>query len=69
MKILSMNKQEIIEVNGSKVFIEDGKVKTVFSEKIQNTGRMNPEELRNLLHASIKMHRRLLESNFITKEN
>lgn len=40
-------------VNGSRVFIENGEVKTVLSEKIAKTGYMSVEELSQLLDAHI----------------
>lgn len=49
------NKKRLDEtiINGSRVFIEDGKVKTVLSEEIQKTGYMSVEEMRNILHAYV----------------
>ena len=35
---------EIVDVNGSKVFVENGEVKTVLSEEIQSSGYMSVEE-------------------------
>lgn len=46
---------DVVDINGSKVFIEDGEVKTVLSEKIQKRGWMTVEELRSILHAEIEM--------------
>lgn len=40
-------------INGSRVFIENGEVKTVLSEKIAKTGYMSVEELSQLLDAHI----------------
>ena len=48
-------KREIKEVsiNGSRVFVENGEVKTVFSEEIQKTGYMSVEECYQLIDARI----------------
>lgn len=47
---------EVVDVNGSKVFVEDGKVKTILSEEIQqNGGDMTPDQLREIIRAEIKM--------------
>lgn len=46
---------EVVDINGSKVFIEDGEVKTVLSEEIQKRGWVTVEELRSILHAEIEM--------------
>ena len=40
-------------INGSKVFIENGEVKTVLNEVIQKTGYMSVGELSQLLDAHI----------------
>lgn len=40
-------------INGSKVFIENGEVKTILNEDIQNTGYMSVEEMGNILHAYV----------------
>ena len=44
---------EVIDINGSKVFVEDGEVKTILSEEIQQSGYMSVEEARALTHAYI----------------
>ena len=44
---------EVVDINGSKVFIEDGEVKTVLSEQIQQNGYMSLEDARHILHAII----------------
>ena len=46
---------EVVDINGSKVFVEDGEVKTVLSEEIQRRGWVTVEELRSILHAEIEM--------------
>ena len=49
-----------VDINGSKVFVENGKVKTVLSEEIQRTGWMTVEEARMLIITKI---RKLYEMN------
>ncbi len=51
---------EAVDINGSKVFVENGKVKTVLSEEIQRTGWMTVEEARMLIITKI---RKLYEMN------
>ena len=47
---------EVVDVNGSKVFIENGEVKTVLSEAIQqNGGNMTVEQLREIIKAEVAM--------------
>lgn len=47
---------EIVDVNGSKVFIENGEVKTIISEAIQqNGGNMTVEQLREIIKAEVAM--------------
>jgi hypothetical protein len=50
-----MEKKEINEanINGSKVFVENGEVKTILSEEVQKTGYMQPEMARELLHVFV----------------
>ncbi len=50
-------KQEIKEVNinGSRVYVENGEVKTVLSDEIQRTGYMSVEECYQLIHSAIRM--------------
>ena len=50
-KISMLN--EVVDINGSKVFVENGKVKTILSEEIQKSGYMDLEDLRRILHAEI----------------
>ena len=53
---MKKNKQtinEVVDINGSKVFVENGEVKTIFNEEIQRTGYMSVEEARNILHAFV----------------
>lgn len=45
---------EIATINGSKVLIENGEIKTILSEEIQQTGYMTVEEMFQLIDAEIK---------------
>lgn len=45
---------EVIDINGSKVFVENGEVKTVLSEEIQRAGWMTVEEAKAITLAIIK---------------
>ena len=49
-------------INGSKVFIENGQVKTMLSEAIQQSGYMSVEELRELLHATINKQEEMIRN-------
>ena len=40
-------------VNGNKVLIENGEVKTILNEDIQKTGYMSVEEMGSILHAYV----------------
>ena len=44
---------EVIEINGSKVFVENGEVKTILSEEIERSGYMSVEEAKQLTIAEI----------------
>ena len=45
---------EVVDINGSKVFVENGEVKTVLSEEIQRTGWMTVEESREITLEAVK---------------
>ena len=45
---------EVVDINGSKVFVEDGEVKTVLSEEIRRTGWMSVEESRKITLEAVK---------------
>lgn len=45
---------EAVDINGSKVFVENGEVKTILSEEIQKTGYMSVEEMYHLIDEGIK---------------
>lgn len=51
---------EEVDINGCKVFIEDGEVKTVLNEEIQRNGWMTVEEAQALTENKI---RKLYEMN------
>lgn len=44
---------EVVDINGSKVFVENGEVKTILSEAIQQSGYMSVEEARKIGHEII----------------
>lgn len=46
---------EVVDVNGSKVYIENGEVKTILSEEIQKRGYMTVEQLREIIKAEVAM--------------
>ena len=46
---------EVIDINGSKVFVEDGEVKTILSEEIQQSGYMDVEDLREIIKAEVSI--------------
>lgn len=46
---------EVIDINGTKVFVENGEVKTVLSEQIQKNGYMDVEESRKITLEAVKM--------------
>lgn len=53
-KALMLN--EVVDVNGSKVFVKNGEVKTILSEEIQkNGGDMTVEQLREIIKAEVAM--------------
>lgn len=45
---------EVVDINGSKVFVEDGEVKVIYNEEIQRTGWMSVEEAKALTIAAIR---------------
>ena len=51
---------EVVDINGSKVFVENGEVKVILSEEIQMTGWMTVEEAMALTENKI---RKLYEIN------
>ena len=55
MKIQEQTLNEIIDINGSKVFVENGEVKTVLSEAIQQSGYMDVEDFREIIKTEVSM--------------
>lgn len=51
---------EVVDINGSKVFIENGEVKTILSEAIQQSGYMSVEESRKI---TLEAVRKIYEMN------
>ena len=45
---------EVVDINGSNVFVEDGEVKTVLSEEIRRTGWMSVEDARMLTISKVR---------------
>ena len=45
---------EVVNINGSKVFIMNGEVETILSEEIQKNGYMSVEDARAIGHEIIK---------------
>ena len=45
---------EVVDVNGSKVFIENGEVRIVLSEAIQQSGYMSIEEAIQITKESVR---------------
>lgn len=50
----SSSLKEVIDVNGSKVFIQDGHVKSELNEDIKSCGYMSVEEAKQLTIEKIK---------------
>ena len=46
---------EVVDINGSKVFVEDGEVKTILSEEIRRRGWMTVEDAIALTMNKIRM--------------
>lgn len=46
---------DVVDINGSKVFVENGEVKTILSEEIQRTGWMTVEDAIALTMNKIRM--------------
>ena len=54
---------EVVDVNGSKVFVEDGEVKTILSEEIQQSGYMGVNEAFDLIKEQVRMIYAINNSN------
>lgn len=48
-----MKKSTVTDINGTKVFIENGEVKTVLSEQIQQSGYMDIESAFQIIHEAV----------------
>lgn len=46
---------EVMDIKGSKVFVENGEVQTVLNEEIQRTGWMTVEEMYQLIKTELNM--------------
>ena len=46
--------EEVVDINGSKVFVENGQFKTVLNENIRRTGYMSIEEAMALTEYQIR---------------
>lgn len=56
-EFINKDNDEILKetvINGSRVFVEDGEVKTILSESIQKSGYMSAEEARKIILAVIE---------------
>lgn len=51
----TMKKSKTADVNGTKIFIENGEVRTILSEQIQKKGYMDVEESRKITLEAVKM--------------
>lgn len=54
---------EIVDVNGSKVFVENGEVKTILNENIQQSGYMSVDEAFDLIKEQVRMIYAINNSN------
>lgn len=63
---MTKNKRsDITDVDGNKVFIENGKVKTLLREDIQNGGFMNLETARKILYAHANKLEQMYKNEYI----
>ena len=56
-EFINKDNDEILKetvINGSRVFVENGEVKTILSESIQKSGYMSVEEAREIILAAIE---------------
>lgn len=56
-EFINKDNDEILKetvINGSRVFVENGEVKTILSESIQKSGYMSVEEAREMILAAIE---------------
>ena len=54
MKSNSYSLDEVVDINGSKVFVENGEVKVKLNEDIERTGYMTVEESREITLAAVR---------------
>ena len=54
---------EVVDVNGSKVFIENREVKTILNENIQQSGYMSVDEAFDLIKEQVRMIYAINNSN------
>ena len=54
---------EIVDVNVSKVFVENGEVKTILNENIQQSGYMSVDEAFDLIKEQVRMIYAINNSN------
>lgn len=55
--------EKITDINGTKVFIENGEVKTILNEEIQKSGYMTIEDAIAIGEAKIRKEYRLAKCN------
>ena len=60
MKNKKQSLNEVVDINGSKVFVENGEVKTILSKAIQQSGYMSVEESRKI---TLEAVRKIYEMN------
>ncbi len=60
--IEKIERENEIIINGSRVFIEKGEVKTIFNEEIRRTGYMSVEEAMELTLASLDLQYKIIEA-------
>ncbi|MGN1173337.1 MAG: hypothetical protein ACI4SO_06075 [Muribaculaceae bacterium] len=59
--LMDKTQDKAVDINGSKVFVENGEVKTILSEEIQRSGYMSVED--SLNKRKVKMIYALKDSN------
>lgn len=45
--------KDCIDINGCKIFVENGEIKTILNEEIQKTGYMNVDTAFEIIHKAI----------------
>lgn len=46
---------DVFDVNGSKIYVENGEIKTILNEHIQQTGYMSVDDCFDLIELQIRM--------------